>query len=274
MDSEKVKEILNRMSSEIEGLKNCSRQDPKFRAWEDKVYRRIIAIYGEESREYYGFKGINFHLHLGNTREIRQDKEKVHMQRCFEEATYYFDSLIEELELLPKSSFSNQATPDKITKIFISHSTNDILFVGEIIDLLSLIGVNDGDIFCTSFEGHSIPLGENFLEVIKEEVSGNVLVLFVLSENYYNSVMSVCEMGAAWALSKKHIPILIPPFDYTDMKGPLPQSQAIKINNPTRWTTLKSQLERHLEIVPKVPEIWEDKRNKILARIQEKLDRA
>lgn len=272
MDTEKVKQILKKLSSEIEGLKKCSRQDPRFKAWEEKVFRRIITIYGEGSREYYGFKGINFHLHLGHSREISQNRENAHMQRCLEEATYYFESLIEELELLPKASFSDQDTHDKVTKIFISHSTNDKYFVGEIIDLLSIIGIKDDDIFCTSFEGHSIPLGENFLEVIKEEVSGNILVFFVLSKNYYKSLMSLCEMGAAWALSKKHVPILIPPFDYKDMKGPLPQSQAIKINDPTRWTTLKSQLERLFELTPKTPEIWEDRRNKILSRIQEKLD--
>lgn len=271
MDTEKVKKILKDMSSEIEGLKNCSRLDPKFRAWEEKVFRRIIAIYGEGSREYFGFKGINFHLHLGHSREIIQNREKAHLQRCFEEATYYFESLIEELELLPKSSLSNQAAPDKVTRIFISHSTNDKYFVEEIINLLSIIGIKDEDIFCTSFEGHSIPLGENFLEVIKEEVSGNVLVFFVLSNNYYESLMSLCEMGAAWALSKKHVPILIPPFDYKDMKGVIPLSQAIKINDPTRWTTLKSQLERLFELTPKTSEIWEDRRNKILLRIQEKL---
>ena len=102
-------------------------------------------------------------------------------------------------------------------KIFISHATKDKTLVEEIIELIESIGVESEKIFCSSFEGYGIPLGENFLEQIKQELSSEVLVLFVLTQNFYESKICLCEMGAAWALSKNHVPIVVPPLNYIDM---------------------------------------------------------
>lgn len=85
---------------------------------------------------------------------------------------------------------------DTLDKIFISHSSLDSQYVEKIIDILEAIGVPSEKIFCSSFEGYGVKLGSDFLEVIKEELNSNVLVLFVLSSNFYSSVVSLCEMGA------------------------------------------------------------------------------
>ena len=55
-------------------------------------------------------------------------------------------------------------------KIFISHASKDKDLVGELIDLLENIGLDSHQIFCSSFEGYGIPLGEDFLEIIKKEL--------------------------------------------------------------------------------------------------------
>jgi hypothetical protein len=89
---------------------------------------------------------------------------------------------------------------DKIVvkKIFISHSSQDKDIVPKLIDYMRAIGVSPRNIFCSSFEGYGIPLGENFLERIKSEITSKTLVIFVLSSNFYDSAVSLCEMGAAW----------------------------------------------------------------------------
>ncbi len=140
--------------------------------------------------------------------------------------------------------------------------------VSEIVHLLSLIGVQDSSIFCTSLDGYGIPLGDNWLETLKSEISGEVIVLFVLSENYFQSNVSLCEMGASWVLSKKHVPILIPPVQFNDIAGVIPLTQGLKIGDKHKWTQLKTQLETLFNLSPKAPQIWETRRDEILERIE------
>lgn len=150
------------------------------------------------------------------------------------------------------------------SKVFISHSSQDKEIVGELIDLLESINVKSENIFCSSFEGYGIELGENFLEVIKNNINQNVLVLFVLSQNFYNSPICLCEMGAAWIKSNKCIPILIPPFDFKDVKGVIPLTQGMKINDKHKLNALKQTAERLFHITPINPSIWERKRDKFI----------
>ncbi|TDE17684.1 toll/interleukin-1 receptor domain-containing protein [Dyadobacter psychrotolerans] len=152
-------------------------------------------------------------------------------------------------------------------KIFISHSSQDRDVVGKLIDYLRAIGVSTRKIFCTSYEDYGIPLGEDFLEKIKKEISSETLVLFVLTDNFYASPVSLCEMGAAWVNSKDHIPILVPPFDFIDIKGVIPNTQGMKINEKPKLNSLKSKLEIFFELDPISFSIWERERDEIFSRM-------
>jgi len=230
MENSTVRDILTKMSIEAEELKVFGLNSPKFKNWESKAYRRITKIYGSKSPEYYGFRGINFHKILGYSlwEEPGVEVENRHFYSYMEEAKLLFGGLIEELDLLPRKS-SEESLEPAVSKIFISHSSKDKPVVSEIVHLLSLIGLQDHSIFCTSLEGYGITLGEDWFKTLKSEVSGDAIVLFVLSENYFQSNISLCEMGAAWVLSKQHIPILIPPMDYKKMDGVIPLTQGFKI---------------------------------------------
>lgn len=124
-------------------------------------------------------------------------------------------------------------------KIFISHSSLDSKYVEKIIDLLEIIGIPSEKIFCSSFEGYGVELGKNFLEHLKSELNNDVLVIFILSKNFYSSVVCLCEMGATWVKTNDHIPILIPPFNYDDMKGVIPTTHGMKIDDKERYNSLK-----------------------------------
>ena len=102
-------------------------------------------------------------------------------------------------------------------KIFISHSSEDKEIVGELIALIEGMGVKSEQIFCSSFEGYGIKLGANWLDAIREELTEETLVLFVLTTNFYNSHMCQCELGAVWANTLEHIPILVPPLTTKDL---------------------------------------------------------
>ena len=148
----------------------------------------------------------------------------------------------------------------------------NVILVEELIDLLESIGVKTSQIFCSSFEGYGIELGEDFLERIKTELDDEVLVLFVLSENFYKSPICLCEMGATWIKTNYHIPILIPPFDFKDIQGVIPSIQGFKLNDEMKLNSFKEKVESLLSI-PNSNDFstWERKRDRVLKRINEKV---
>jgi hypothetical protein len=166
----------------------------------------------------------------------------------------------------------NSSKMKKTNKIFISHSSKDSELVGEIIDILETTGIPSKKIFCSSYEGYGINLGENFLERLKKELNDEILVIFVLSENFYSSPISLCEMGATWIKTNEHIPLLIPPFDYDKVKGVFPNTQGLKINEHLKLNLLKAKLEEMFGLTPIDFTIWESKRDKILKRIEKTLN--
>lgn len=162
-----------------------------------------------------------------------------------------------------KTTVNFQNTAPK--KIFISHATADKEIVELLIDLLEDIGLKSNQIFCSSFEGYGIPLGEGFLDRIKQELASDVVVLFIITNNFYESKVCLCEMGAAWALSKGHIPIVVPPLSYSDIKGVIPLTQGLLINDAPKLNSLKDKLEQDFKIQEKISaNIWERKRKKFI----------
>lgn len=186
------------------------------------------------------------------------------------------DFIIHPLGGLKRNSKINKVTTDNKTsltnvpkanpkKIFISHATADKEIVEILIDLLEDIGLKSNQIFCSSFEGYGIPLGDDFLNRIKHELASDVLVLFIITNNFYESKVCLCEMGAAWALSKGHIPIVVPPLSYSNIKGVIPLTQGLLINDVPKLNSLKEKLELDFKIQEKISaNIWERKRKKFV----------
>lgn len=149
----------------------------------------------------------------------------------------------------------------KNRRYFISHSTNDQAYAKLTVQMLEAMGIPSTDIFCSSLEGNSIPIGKSWKEKLHYELNENTFVIFLLSNNFYNSPVCLCEMGAAWILSQEHAPILIPPMDYNELKGII-DSQGFIINEPLKWTQLRTQLNQENENST----IWERKRNDLIQR--------
>jgi formylglycine-generating enzyme required for sulfatase activity len=154
-----------------------------------------------------------------------------------------------------------------VKKIFISHSSIDSPIVGELINLIESVGINHDLIFCSSFEGYGFELGEDFLERLKKELNEEILAFFILTQHFYKSPISLCEMGAIWIKANKHIPILIPPFDFKDINGVFPVSQGMKINDKNKLNSLKETLENDFILTSLKTTIWEKKRDKFLTDI-------
>jgi len=99
------------------------------------------------------------------------------------------------------------------------------------------------------------------------------MVLFVLSKNFYDSPICMCQMGAAWMATKEHIPILIPPFSFKEVKGVFPNTQGMILTDKNKINSLKESMERFFNLEPMKHSIWEQDRTNILEEIERRLQR-
>lgn len=153
--------------------------------------------------------------------------------------------------------------------IFISHSSLDIDYVNLLVELLEDIGFKGRSmIFCSSVSGYGIPMGKRIYDYLKEQFNKELYVIYLLSENYYNSPACLNEMGATWVKSKRHTAILTPEFNYSQIKGAIDASRIwIKINDKDKITELKDELLGEFGLDDIETSYWERKREKFLTNV-------
>ena len=159
-------------------------------------------------------------------------------------------------------------------KIFISHSSEDVEATKLLYDLISLIGVPDDKIFCSSIPECGVPLDEDIYETIRKQLlSEKVYVLFMLSKNYYNSIACLNEMGAAWILQTSYTSILLPGFDFSDVKGGIKAGRiSIKLDGEktevfSRLTELKDKIRDGFGLDPLDERKWNRKAYEFIKKI-------
>lgn len=150
--------------------------------------------------------------------------------------------------------------------IFISHSSLDIDYVNLLVNLLEDIGFKGRSmIFCSSVSGYGIPMGKHIYDYLKEQFGKELHVIYLLSENYYNSPACLNEMGATWVKSKHHTAILTPEFNYNQIKGAIDASRIwIKLNDKDKINELKDELLEEFELDDFDYAYWERKRDVFL----------
>ncbi len=93
---------------------------------------------------------------------------------------------------------------NKPHKLFISHSSKDAEYMKAFVDLLVAIGVHKNQITCTSVPQCNIPVGCNIYDwLAKQFQTSDLHVVYAFSDNYYSSVATLNEMGAAWVMRCK-----------------------------------------------------------------------
>lgn len=99
-----------------------------------------------------------------------------------------------------------------MSKIFISHNSKDANKIEELVKSLKIL---KKEVFYSSKTStNNIGFGQDFYEKIKEEISNSEVVLFMVSDNFYDSIPSLIEVGMAYSLGKKMIPIGLKGGDY------------------------------------------------------------
>ena len=166
----------------------------------------------------------------------------------------------------------NQPQKGKTPMVFISHSSEDKSFVEALVDLLESIGFTEKNLFCSSVNGFGIPLNGDIFETLRGLFTEhNLFVIFVHSEHYYKSPVSLNEMGAAWVLRTDTCSILTKDMNFQGMKGVVNSNTiAIKVNAEdanSRLNELKDRLIETFNLVPISETKWERKRNKFLSSV-------
>lgn len=183
--------------------------------------------------------------------------------------------ILEIIDLLEADDSDN--THEKISmhkkrKIFISHSSADKKFAEALVDLLNVMGLGQEDIFCSSVPGYWIGNGRNFLDEIKTHfVNYDLFVIFIHSPRFYNSHISLNEMGAAWVLQSEYCSFLTNDMEYDQMDAVVTSHEiAIKVNTNEAKSRLNDWKMRILDWFGKSDinaNIWERKRNSFLETV-------
>lgn len=274
MDAYQKIKLLNRLLENSKKITNESSDDSEFKVWKTNVERTFLKIFGEASVELKSFKEMRF-FYNPQISFVDINYTSDHLI-CFREdfntSIKQIESYIEELTYdLEDSKALDKKVDSNISKVFISHASMDKEVVEDIIDILEAVGLDNNKIFCTSVEGYGIPLGEDFLEILKHKLNENILVVFVLTENFYKSPVCLCEMGATWMKTSSHIPVLVPPFDYSDIKGVIGKTQGFKLNEPLQLNLFKDQIIEKFGLQLIDNSAWERKRDRILRRINDNI---
>jgi hypothetical protein len=168
---------------------------------------------------------------------------------------------------LNKPTINISSKHNTMKKLFISHSSKDDKIIAPLLDLINMIGVPHDKIFYCSEEGYGLEPGTDLFYGLKAELNNEVFALFLLSKNFYESQICLCEMGAIWIKSYKQIPIIIPPMSFNEMDGVFPKNIGLTLNNEGNMDTLKDSLEKYFEIPSMGITRWNKVRDKYILEV-------
>lgn len=146
--------------------------------------------------------------------------------------------------------------------IFLSHATADTKLAEKFLRfLVEAIGVREKEIFCSSVEGHGIPLGDDFNEYMKTTIQEPKLVILLMTPRYMESWFSLMELGAAWALSHYTLPIVVPPIKFDAVSSTLGLKQGWSIDNDGKLNALRDMIVKaEIELHEVSATTWDKKR--------------
>ena len=152
----------------------------------------------------------------------------------------------------------------KETKIFISHRSLDVDYATAVVDFLEDLGVSSNSIVCTSVPGHLIPNGQKIYEWLRSQfIEYNLHMLFLLSDNYYNSPDCLNEMGAVWAANNRVRYYILPNVDFKEIGWLCDAYKADKLCDPVVLDALAKELTDFYGLPPKGA-IWSRQRQNFM----------
>lgn len=244
--------------------------NPDFIEWKEAVEFELQQIY-DRTMDTYIWNIINstgvIHKFKGNNFNERENFNKLKSSLFVirKNIDKYFPK--EEMEEMGENTMLKP-------KIFISHSSADLKYIEPFVELLADIGMTNDNLFCSSVPDYAIPLNQDIYDYLASLFREcKLYVIFALSDNYYNSPACMNEMGAAWVLKNEYTSILLPKFEYKEIKGAVnPNKIGMKLDDDDEL--LKKRLGELKNIISEkfgisVPDMrWEKKRNDFISKIK------
>lgn len=185
------------------------------------------------------------------------------------------EGVCESLKLGLDGSCRREDVGQKPPMVFISHSSKDKDFADALVVLLEDIGFDSSNLFCSSIDGYGVGLSEDIFDTLCSLFNEHDLyVIFIHSPRYYESAVSLNEMGAAWVLKTDFCSLLTTDMEFSNMSGVVNDSKiSIKVDNndaPARLTELKDKLISLFGLKAIDAIKWERKRQVFLDRVTNK----
>lgn len=223
--------------------------------WHSAALLYLSDYYTEANPDYSEFKHID---NSGNGHVLRHN---------FKSLYSIYNLLMNGVtkQEIVKTVNSSKKTP----LVFISHSSKDKDFVEALVNLLDDMGFTKDTLFCSSVREYGIPLSGDIFETIRGLfLERDLYVIFVHSSRFYDSPVSLNEMGAAWVLKTDFCSFLTNDLAYEQMKGVANGGKlSIKVDDDEA-PKLLNDLYKHLAAFFPLQEMdmnkWERKRNQFL----------
>lgn len=263
-------ERISSLFHKVDGPISCNliNDQPEFAQWKQELLFELTRIHGQTKDSFIwelivtikqGFDGWRDEKSFNNLRggllAIKKNIDN------------YYSAEREDVRILKEVATVDRKKP----KVIISHSSNDSSFVSSLVTLLEGIGLNSNHLLCSCVPGYGIPLGSDIYDYLREQFQNfNLHVIFVLSKNYYDSVACMNEMGATWVLQSKYTMILMPGFEFKEIKGAVnPRQISIKLDDDEavlkeNLRQLKDNFEQEFGLSEIPFARWEHKRDEFI----------
>lgn len=160
------------------------------------------------------------------------------------------ESICESLSLNLVNSDSCQVERIGKVKVFISHASADAVYITPFVEKVLKLGLElkSEEIAYTSEESYGVEPGENIANYIKENIACASVVLLMISPNYKKSEVCLNEMGAAWALRKKCVSVVLPTASFDQLGWISNLDKAVKFSNKKQVASLCEVIAKQLAV--------------------------
>lgn len=142
-----------------------------------------------------------------------------------------------------------------VKSVFVSHATADSELVREFVDIiLKGCGLTEADI--SSIPGMDVAAGSDLLAAVRAEVSDTTLVIAVITPTYPTRPVCIAELGAAWGVAGKLLPVLAPGIDRDRLDGVLDGMKIDYLDQEKALDHIAERIESETGVRPVSPASW------------------
>jgi len=183
--------------------------------WQYKTKAVLAACFGDENEHKKAFeRTIVDHFAYYDAKEelIKELREGCNVLRSIIDK----ENLKAELRL----ASSHKDNSPKKPLVFISHRGTQEAFVTELVELFEKCGFTGENLFCSSVPGFNIGLDKDIVETLRKKfVEYDLYVVYVFSNDFFESAYCLNEMGAAWVLQVDNSIIVTRDMDESKIDG-------------------------------------------------------